>query len=1202
MGLTQSQSAALAYDRHISLTANAGSGKTYVLIQRFLKIIIEQKISLRNIAAITYTDKAAAELYTKIAKELDDLINKETSPEKRAELKTIRKQLISANISTIHSFCIDLLREYPIEAGVDANFITIDQYHAKEILELSVKEVLKKNADSPLYKRFMRLLGGSSAFEEELKKLVESREKLEALKTGLYSGDHEAIIHSVNVKFFSIIHTIMDLYRPRFAESVAAINTSVLQNNSKSKTGIEVDQYISDFRTGNISQEEFEGKIADKIINKDGSVKKIYFKDEAGDFSAELSDIQNFMVARSVIPGEAELTQWGEATAQFAEDVLAVYNDVNEIYSRRKTEGGYLDFEDLMLFTKELLKNEEVRAALAGRFQYLMIDEYQDTNEIQYEIFLPLLDELKKGNLFVVGDEKQSIYGFRNAEVSIFNRTKNNILDSGDEGESSERNLVLPDSFRMTAELCLFNNKLFQSVFKSPVALYNEVMHTDLVCAKQEDFDSKIELLIAVKDNQNDDASGSDEYVSEAELVARRILKLKQEVPSLQWSDVAILCARRKYFDILQSAFTPHKIPHVIAGGRGFYQNQPVYDFYNYLSFLLDNNDDTALVGILRSPFFFVDDTTIFNISCLSGNSLFDKLKTFAGEEPKIQSIISILDKHNKSAHSSSIPKIMQAILEDTPYAAILAKRADGEQQSANLEKLLTIALDYELGGYNNLYNFRSFLNQSIETDESEGYASVVKGSDAVQLMTIHQAKGLQFKAVFVFSAHVKHESKGFSKSTISIDRELGITTKFPKDEDYFTGFEEPPHFKVMKFISGKKADAEADRLMYVALTRPKNYLFVSGEMKRTKTNPDGSIAADSPLDKICRHLTIDYTLDAHTCSGNLQVLEIADDGTYTNKTKNIAFSIPIIHSLPAAVSDTVEAEKAPLNFIVNTEPVPDTAVSPVISATQYVTYMQCPMKYHLRYRLHLDDLIPVPKRNFSSSAEPAESSFDGASEESGTGEIPDNEELLTQGFAEKRGIILHALLEKEVPPELIENTLKNILAGMPEIKDDDKEFSKIAGTYASFVNSKTYTDVVNLGEARKEFDIQTSEGNYYLQGKIDRFIKDGDKVYIIDYKSNSVDVAKLRKLSDHYSHQLAFYAFIAAKLFPEVDNFETRIVYVMHPEESVTKSYTRAQLVSVKENIDSLYNLINGGACEKNTGHCKECVFAINRRACVNS
>ena len=324
-----------------------------------------------------------------------------------------------------------------------------------------------------------------------------------------------------------------------------------------------------------------------------------------------------------------------------------------------------------------------------------------------------------------------------------------------------------------------------------------------------------------------------------------------------------------------------------------------------------------------------------------------------------------------------------------------------------------------------------------------------------MQLMTIHQAKGLQFKAVFVFSAHNKHESKGFAKSSISIDRDLGITTKFPKDEDYFSSFEEPPHFKVMKFISGKKADAEADRLMYVALTRPKNYLFVSGEMKLSKANPDGSIPEESPLGKICEHLHIDYTSDSHPCTGSLQVLEGEEDGEYLNTTKNITFSIPIIHTLPVVEAASVEDEKAPLNFIVNTQPIPDTTISPVISATQYVTYMQCPMKYHLRYRLHLDDLIPAPKRNYSTIPESAEAAYDESSDDSKSGDIPDSEELLAKGFAEKRGIVIHSLLEKEVPIEQIESTMEMLLAGMPELKADNKEFSKIAETYASFINSK---------------------------------------------------------------------------------------------------------------------------------------------------
>jgi len=1191
MGLTQSQSAALAYDRHISLTANAGSGKTYVLIQRFLKILTEQKISLRNIAAITYTDKAAAELYTKIAGELDALINKESDADIRANLKTIRKQLISANISTIHSFCIDLLREYPIEAGVDANFITIDQYHAKEILDLSITEALKKNSDNPLYRKFIRILGGLTAFEDELKRLVESREKIESLRYNLYNGDSDAVKNHILDKFSGVINTLANLYRPPFLQSIASINKYVLQQDPKSKNGKAVEALYNQLQPGSIPQPEPEFKIIGIVSTKDGALKKTYFKPDPG-FDEELMYIVKYADVVSSLPGKEDLAAWNDAAAQFAEEVIEVYSNVNEIYTRRKTDGGYLDFEDLMLYTKELLKNDEVRNVLAGRFQYLMIDEYQDTNEIQYEIFLPLLNELKKGNLFVVGDEKQSIYGFRNAEVSIFNRTKNNILSAGDDTTHAEKNLVLPDSFRMTAELCLFNNKLFKSVFRNPVALFNEVMHTDLVCAKQEDFDSKIELLLSTKNNSIEGEAKPEETISEAELVARRIIALKKEVPSLEWGDIAILCAKRKYFERLQAAFSPHNIPHVIAGGRGFYQNQPVYDFYNYLSFLLDNKNDTALVGILRSPFFFIDDTTIFNISCLSGNCLYEKLQSFSATDTSAQNIIAILEKHNRSAHSSYIPRIMESILEDTPYSAILAKRADGEQQIANLEKLMSIALEYELGGYNNLYNFRSFLNESIETDESEGYASIVKGSDAVQLMTIHQAKGLQFKAVFVFSAHEKHEFRGFAKSTISVDRDLGITTKFPKDENYFSDFEEPPQFKVMKYIAQKKADAEADRLMYVALTRPKNYLFVSGEMKISKTNPDGILPPASPLGKICEHLEIDYTSSNFTCSGNIKTLEISDDGSYFDTTKNISFDIPIVQYLPAIEDSIVVDTKENAVFTINTEPIAATKISPTISATQYVTYMQCPMKYHLRYRLHLDDLIPAPKKHTS----PVPESSDANNSDENVG----GEELLAQGFAEKRGIILHALLEKETRRENAEEEIRKFFDGTPDAKESMNTISLIAGTYSSFILSKIYTNIESLGEARKEFDIQASEDAYFLQGKIDRFVKDGNRVYIIDYKSNSVEATKLKKISSYYSHQLAFYAYIASKLFPEAETFETRIVYITYPDESVTKIYTRKQLDGVKVNLDKLYEMINSEVCAKNTGHCGDCIFAVNRKTCV--
>ena len=146
--LTPYQSKALNYKKHISLTANAGSGKTFVLSKRYLEIAVNENLPLRNIAAITFTDKAAGELYQKIAKEIEARIKDAKEKSSIEQLELIRRQLVSANISTIHSFCIDILREHPVEAGIDANFTPIDEIFADEMIELSVEEVIKSSLEN----------------------------------------------------------------------------------------------------------------------------------------------------------------------------------------------------------------------------------------------------------------------------------------------------------------------------------------------------------------------------------------------------------------------------------------------------------------------------------------------------------------------------------------------------------------------------------------------------------------------------------------------------------------------------------------------------------------------------------------------------------------------------------------------------------------------------------------------------------------------------------------------------------------------------------------------------------------------------------------------------------------------------------------------------------------------------------------------
>ena len=188
--LTPHQRKALDYKTHISLTANAGSGKTYVLSKRYLEIALNENLLLRNIAAITFTDKAAGELYQKIAREIEERLKAAKDKSEKEKLEQIRRQLVSANISTIHSFCIDILREHPVEADIDANFSPIDEIYADELIELCVEEVIKSSFEDPAeqadLKKLIRLFSSKHIFARELASALKHRRNILMLEKNIY--------------------------------------------------------------------------------------------------------------------------------------------------------------------------------------------------------------------------------------------------------------------------------------------------------------------------------------------------------------------------------------------------------------------------------------------------------------------------------------------------------------------------------------------------------------------------------------------------------------------------------------------------------------------------------------------------------------------------------------------------------------------------------------------------------------------------------------------------------------------------------------------------------------------------------------------------------------------------------------------------------------------------------------------------------
>ncbi|RPI66326.1 MAG: hypothetical protein EHM47_16940, partial [Ignavibacteriales bacterium] len=573
---------------NIALTANAGSGKTFVLSKRFLEIALTENIPLRKIAAITFTEKAAAELYQRIAGQVEKMIASSDDEQLTGKLKKIRRSLVSVNISTIHSFCINLLREYPVEAELDANFTPVDTTISDELMEMAAEEVIKaslsSDEDSHKTKSLIRLFSSRGIFAKELIGLAANRKNILELKNRIYNKSEDEIAAFFFDVYIKITGEYLEKKFPRFISDLNIFINYIQETDPGNKNIVEIIPLVNklSIESDNKNRIDLLKNLALKICTKEGNIRKCFAKKFRYDTDEQIR-IAEFLTDSSYFSYEEDHLEAEKELARTGKELIYFFDKIIEKYDEKKLIKGYIDFEDILLHTRKLLTYENIRKSVWQKFDYIMIDEYQDTNEIQYEIFLPILDYLKRGNLFVVGDEKQSIYMFRDAELEVFDKTKKLINET-----ASGKLLVLPDSFRMIPEICLFTNYIFRNLFSEPDILFNEVAHSELVCARPDPVKGEIQFLLE-----------EDGGLSEAELVSRKILELRRE-KNISWNRIAVLTRKRKSFDELEESFIINKIPYLVMGGRNFYQRQSIYDIYNYFSFLLDNNNDGAC---RNSPF-----------------------------------------------------------------------------------------------------------------------------------------------------------------------------------------------------------------------------------------------------------------------------------------------------------------------------------------------------------------------------------------------------------------------------------------------------------------------------------------------------------------------------------------------------------------------------------------------------------------------
>ena len=1166
--LTPQQKEAFDYKNHISLTANAGSGKTFVLSKRFVEILLNEEIDLSSIVAITFTDKAAGELNKKIAREIDERILSEENSGKRRKLEEIRRQLVSANISTIHSFCINILREFSPEAEIDPNFSVIDQSTANEIFQLCVEDSINTNIKNPEsseeLKYIIRYFGSKKAFISQLENSLNQKNTIDRISRKLYLRSENEIANYFRKEFETVFDQIFSAKISEVITIIRIINDFVLKQNKSNKHALESEHILNHFVAdlSSVSKIKYLKQFVGSVLTKEYTVRKSgYLSKGREEYQCQVETINSLFQELLPFFSFDEGNKHEIELARIGKTFLKIFNSTNKLYTDRKKQKGYLDFEDLLIFTQQVLQREEVQTYLREKFRYIMIDEYQDTNELQYEIFMPILDNLRSGNLFVVGDEKQSIYMFRNAELEVFNKTKKEI----DGTEKTGRLLSLPHSFRMAPALVLFINKIFSNLFNNPDQFFNEVAHDKLVCAKDENEIGKVELLL----------SEAGDETNECDLVAEKISKLVYD-NEVELKDIAILCRKRDSFAELEKVFVKKNIPYSIVGGKGFYQRQTIYDIYNYLSFLLKQENNSALTGILRSPFFNIFDLQLYKISLEEGNTFYEKLENSSENNSELKEVYNRLNENLMIASSTEIYSLIRKILLESGYWAVIASKKNSSQEIANVEKLLLLARAFTKKSFKNLYDFTVSMRESIEDHEDEGQAQVTRDENSVKILTIHQAKGLEFKAVFLYNCNDTVKDSSVKSKSLICDKNYGVIAKVPTDGNYFNKYNTAPIVSLYNYIIYRKNLAEIKRLLYVGLTRAKNYLFISAELKKEEPNKN------SFLYLILKGLNADCSANELNLSSEVQFMKLMN-GEYKFYNKNVSLNIPIIKMIeevePLKHSGDVQKEK-----IILTQKIYDRPKREIISATKISMFTQCPVKYQLTYELGYPTIYNLVKERSN------EFEFN----------LMEDDEL--RQYAQLKGKLIHTVLKEEVSREELSKYLMTHLSLESFSNDSERnDFqNSLLNAIEKYYDSNTYQLISKSDNYKNEFEVYCEEKEHYLYGIIDKLIIEKDKLVIIDYKTDNVSYDQLNSRAVSYIPQLTFYAYVLSKLYKSYKNFQLRLVFLKFADELIVKDINRTDLDKYSSELDESIHKIYNSDYKPNLQHCSSCHYALEGNKCI--
>ena len=808
----------------IIVRAGAGSGKTGTLVGRYLYLLNENREwHPSDITAVTFTNKSAREMQSRIRERMLEIASAAENQDEQQFWMGRLEEMDNACIGTIHSLYGRILRKHPAEAGLDPAFQVIDANESNVLIADVIETVLSEISYDPAYEALLRFYNVDE-ITAILTKMIGNRAQCDAAVAETAVKTIPYLTEKVRV-FLSdpYIASLIDEYRedvelPGFDKSSGAIGPRIrnlIAEWDESRRKIENTTHPEDclvplhkVLTGGIRARK------DGLHQNAQIIKDRFYQDF------------HFLIALDK-DKDHDIGWYQDQWKQYdqAEDCLKkLWPKARRAYQDSLDASQKVDFDGLESRTLALLRSHpEIGREWNSRIKALLVDEYQDVNEEQAELF-SLLDP-GHDRLFSVGDKKQSIYGFRGTNVALFDRRGGETVRNGG------HDIKLDITFRTDEELLQPMGKLLESVMADPdlqekdfYADYEPMRRLDKKAVLQNDT-PRLNILLGNAWNAGQDVS--------AGMLAQRLFEMKETGTIGTWDDVAVLYRSSGDFKHFESAMEAWKIPYVTVAGKGFYDRPEIRDVKNMLRAAENPYEDAALCGFLLSPSIGFTPEMLAILFKAANSGLQKKSfsqtmrdQEFRFDDPDKQNRLerarTILSELNRIAGQVPVDEVLSELYRMTGCRTMLAGDTR-ERAWLNLDKLL---LDARTSGKTSVTEFLEYLDVIDDTGAREGEAPS-ENTGAVRIMTIHQAKGLQFKVTVIGNV-----SRGFNSGN----------PEFITDENgaiVFRSKAKHPRYLTAVQKASERDKAEWLRLFYVAATRAEHSLILCGNRQKKESKSD---------------------------------------------------------------------------------------------------------------------------------------------------------------------------------------------------------------------------------------------------------------------------------------------------------------------------------------------------------------------------